>query len=90
MSQQYTAEILSRALFYTDPMNTCCQENDCFDEYDAIAVDIVDRLENGASIKRALSEAIQDWFYEGEEVAVSEGKLKPILEWLNKEASDGK
>jgi len=90
MSQQYTAEILSRALFYTDPMNTCCQENDCFDEYDAVAVDVIDRFETGLSIDAALSEAIQDWFYDGVAGSVSEGKLKPILEWLNKEASDGK
>ncbi|KXS55522.1 MAG: hypothetical protein AWU57_84 [Marinobacter sp. T13-3] len=90
MSQQYTAEILSRALFYTDPMNTCCQENDCFDEYDAIAVDIVDRLEHGVSMKAALTGAIQDWFYDGEEGVVSEDKLQPVIEWLNKEAPSGK
>ncbi|PPK50051.1 hypothetical protein [Marinobacter persicus] len=89
MSEQSSAAALSRALFYTDPMNTCCQENDCFDEYDAIAADIAERLENGVFINTALFEAIQDWFYDGQEGTVSERKVQPVIEWLNKEGSDG-
>lgn len=38
---------VSRVLFETDPMGTCCKENDCFDEYAAIANDIVSRRQRG-------------------------------------------
>lgn len=31
---------ISKALFDTDPMQTCCKENDCFDEYDLVATQI--------------------------------------------------
>lgn len=34
MFSKYSAEQISKALFKADPMNTCCKENDCFDEYD--------------------------------------------------------
>ena len=32
MYSNYSAEQISKALFETDPMNTRCKENDCFDE----------------------------------------------------------
>jgi|AntDeeMinimDraft_4_1070355.scaffolds.fasta_scaffold38655_1 hypothetical protein len=58
MSNHHTVVIISRALFQTDPMNTRCKENDCFDEYDDIAADILGRLEAGESLKTALAETI--------------------------------
>lgn len=62
-----TAEQLSRALFEADPMDTCCKENDCFDEYDAIADDIVSRCEQGQSLEKAVRDTFDEWF--GEELA---------------------
>ena len=32
---------LTKLLFDIDPMNTCCKENDCFDEYQSISIEIV-------------------------------------------------
>ncbi|MFD2191036.1 hypothetical protein [Pistricoccus aurantiacus] len=57
-----TAEQLSRALFEADPMATCCKENDCFDEYDAIAEDIVSRREQGQSLEKTLGDTFDEWF----------------------------
>ncbi|WP_156181550.1 hypothetical protein [Halomonas sp. PR-M31] len=59
-----TAEQLSRALFDADPMDTCCKENGCFDEYDAIAEDIVSKREQGQSLEKALRDTFDEWFGE--------------------------
>nr|WP_298377542.1 hypothetical protein [uncultured Halomonas sp.] len=59
-----TAEQLSRALFDADPMDTCCKENDCFDEYDAIAEDIVSKREQGQPLEKALRDTFDEWFGE--------------------------
>jgi hypothetical protein len=32
MISRHSVEQISQALFETDPMRTCCKENDCFDE----------------------------------------------------------
>lgn len=57
-----SAERLSRILFDTDPIGTCCKENDCFDEYDAIADDIVSRCQRGQPLDNALDETFEVWF----------------------------
>ncbi|WP_346796337.1 hypothetical protein R5M92_12790 [Halomonas sp. Bachu 37] len=57
-----SVEHLSRVLFAADPMGTCCKENDCFDEYDAIADGIVSRCEQGQSLEVALNETFEEWF----------------------------
>ena len=72
MKKHLTTEQISDALFETDPMNTCCKENDCFDEYDRIAADVAQSLEAGASLKDALADAINEWFYDGEDLPKSE------------------
>lgn len=36
------AKYISLFLFENDPMNTCCKENDAFDEYDFIASEIAE------------------------------------------------
>jgi len=72
MKKHLTTEQISDALFETDPMNTCCKENDCFDEYDRIAADVAQSLEAGASLKDALADAINEWFYDGEDRPKSE------------------
>lgn len=40
MISKHSVEQISQALFETDPMNTGCKENECFDEYDRVASDI--------------------------------------------------
>ncbi|WP_191224618.1 hypothetical protein [Billgrantia desiderata] len=55
-------EAISRLLFETDPMHTCCRENDCVDEYDRVARDLADRLAVGAEPARALRQVLGEWF----------------------------
>lgn len=57
-----TFESLSRALFLSDPMHTCCVENDCFDEYDRVAAGVLVRLEAGEMLESALRAELSDWF----------------------------
>lgn len=63
-----TPNTISRSLFETDPMHTCCVENSCFDEYDRVAASAVMYLENGYTLAQALHKALQDSF--GEELTV--------------------
>jgi len=65
MSTALKADMISRALFEFDPMNTCCKENDCFDEYDKVAEVVVQRLFEGESLKQALPAVISEWFLDG-------------------------
>ncbi|MEA3250585.1 MAG: hypothetical protein U9Q35_03240 [Pseudomonadota bacterium] len=53
---------VSRVLFESDPMGTCCKENDCFDEYDAIADDIVSRCQRGQPLESAIRGTFEEWF----------------------------
>jgi hypothetical protein len=54
MSIVLQAHMISQALFEFDPMNTCCKENQCFDEYDRIAEVVEGRLRQGFTLKQAL------------------------------------
>lgn len=56
------AEQISRALFETDPMHTCCVENECWDEYDTVAVQAAGYLADGCNLRQALHKALQDSF----------------------------
>lgn len=82
MLSRYSAEQISRALFETDPMNTGCKENDCFDEYDRVASAIADRLVAGECIEEALSTEISDWFFDGGHC--DQSRLQPVLDALGK------
>lgn len=83
MFSNYSAEQISKVLFEADPMNTCCKENDCFDEYDRIAEAIEDRLIEGQSLKEGLITEISEWFFDGESFDIS--RLEPAIEMLGKE-----
>ncbi|WMC10094.1 hypothetical protein PU634_13490 [Oceanimonas pelagia] len=61
------AERISRLLFDADPMHTCCRQNDCIDEYDAIAADIIHGLAQGKPLKQAIKQALTHAF--GKELA---------------------
>ncbi|MFO7530365.1 MAG: hypothetical protein R6W86_16470 [Marinobacter sp.] len=64
MNENLTPEQISEALFHTDPMHTCCKDNDCFDEYDAIADGVQARLVEGLSLEAALRSELAEWFDE--------------------------
>ncbi|WP_417529528.1 hypothetical protein [Marinobacter lipolyticus] len=83
MSSRPGAEQISQTLFETDPMNTCCKENDCFDEYDYIAKAVAESLAEGHNLKEALVKEISEWFFDGE--TFNADRLKPALELLGKE-----
>lgn len=83
MLSRNIVEQISRALFETDPMNTCCKENACFDEYDGVAEEIAARVAEGESLKRALMTEISEWFFDGDQFDPS--RLQPVLERLGKE-----
>ena len=83
MISKHSVEQISQALFETDPMNTGCKENDCFDEYDRVARDIAGRLAEGESIEEALSTEISEWFFDGG--PGDQSRLQPVLERLGEE-----
>lgn len=71
MSARLTAQQVSKALFDADPMNTCCRENDCFDEYDYVAEAVTERLAEGLSLDQALVEEVSKWLFDGAHFDVS-------------------
>lgn len=83
MSFKPSAEQISQALFETDPMNTCCKENDCFDEYDLVANAVAERIAAGQSLAEALVGEISEWFFDGE--GFNTKRIQPALELLSKE-----
>jgi hypothetical protein len=82
MISRHSVEQISQALFKTDPMRTCCKENDCFDEYDRVASDVLDRLVAGERLEQALSTEISEWFFGGEQF--DQSRLQLVLELLGK------
>ncbi len=80
MLSSYSAKQISNALFETDPMNTCCKENDCFDEYDRVAEAVAEMLAGGHSMSQALITEISEWFFDGKRFDTS--RLDPVIEIL--------
>lgn len=62
MLNTLTDERISQVLFETDPMGTCCKENDCFDEYDSVALSIYEKISSGQPVGEAISQAFLEWF----------------------------
>lgn len=83
MSTRLTPQQISKALFESDPMNTCCKENDCFDEYGYVAKAVTEKLAKGFSLEQALITEISEWFFDGENFDIS--RLTPTLELLREE-----
>ena len=83
MISRHSVEQISQALFETDPMRTCCKENDCFDEYDTVAKDVAKRLLDGESLKQALQAEISEWFFDGDRFDAN--RLEPTLQLLGQE-----
>jgi len=62
MHKMLTDEKISKVLFEVDPMRTCCKENDCFDEYNSVALSIFEKISSGQPVREAISQAFVDWF----------------------------
>jgi len=57
-------EDINLALFNTDPMHTCCVENDCKDEYMHIAAHTFKLAQQGFAMEAALYQALSSSFDE--------------------------
>jgi hypothetical protein len=79
MQQHLSSQEISEILFVTDPMHTCCKENDCYDEYDAIANGVREYLVSGQALAAALRQALVDWF---DEETVISADLVPAIQAL--------
>lgn len=55
---------LSQTLYEHDPMGTCCRENDIYDEYNNIAAQTADLIDDGHSFRSALGRVLSDSFSE--------------------------
>ncbi|RUO62219.1 hypothetical protein [Pseudidiomarina insulisalsae] len=57
-------ERFNRAMFDVDPMNTCCGENECYEEYARIADAAVNYVLEGHTRREAIAQALKDSFEE--------------------------
>lgn len=58
----FSVEQLSEAFYLADPMNTCCVENDCTDEYDYLAAQVRSLLDDQTALYDAVEQALIDSF----------------------------
>ena len=79
-----TPNMISMALFETDPMRTCCMENARFDEYDRVAEGARIYLQDGYTLAQALHKALRESF--GTELAAGRN-LSPALALIQPYAS---
>lgn len=67
-----TADVIKAALYATDPMETCCKENERTTEYQAIALTVFQNIQNGmvmeAALDQALCENFGDHLVNGEQI----------------------
>ena len=70
-------QIISESLYEHDPMNTCCKENGCPDEYDFVAQNITHHLEHGLSLESAIYLSLMRLFGE---LLAKEVDVKAITE----------
>jgi hypothetical protein len=70
------AQKISDVFFEVDPANTCCKENDCFDEYDTFSVWVESDLDRG--LKTAIESSYEDYFGQ----PISSENLEKLLEKL--------
>jgi hypothetical protein len=85
MHQNLTVEQISAVLFNTDPMGTCCKENDCFDEYDNIANAVFESLASGRPTAGAVRDTLIEWF---EVESVDPLVLASVVQALESRAQD--
>lgn len=75
------AQKLSQHLYQMDPMGTCCVENECRGEYDAVAASIIAGLHAGQAGGAAITDGFLDWFGIQLDTAVIE-KIDALLDNL--------
>ena len=81
----FSTEEISLALYLADPMNTCCVENCCTDEYFHIAVHARKSLSNNLSLYDSIEHALEAYFEDMvepchvSEVLISLSKIPKIL-----------
>lgn len=71
---------LNKMLFDLDPMNTCCKENDMFDEYQKIATNITGWLIRGCDVTDSVKSVFDAYWWEG---CLSKEKLEQIVKETN-------
>ncbi|KFZ29894.1 hypothetical protein IDAT_02035 [Pseudidiomarina atlantica] len=69
---------ISRAFFKSDPMNTGCQENECFDEYERIADAATHYVLEGSSEAQAVRQALEDSFGDW----VTDDNVAAVMDYL--------
>lgn len=74
-----SSDTLSQLLYKLDPMNTCCVENECLNEYHRVAEGINERIDTGQSIAAAVHDAFIDWF----EAAPDDSLTEEIRQFLH-------
>lgn len=78
-------QLISQSLFELDPMNTCCKENDCFDEYDFVARHIADKIVEGLLPERAICMSLMQLF---DESAAKSADIRLIIELFKAKQGD--
>jgi len=77
--KQLSMPFISLCLYQLDPMSTCCKENECFDEYDRIASEIIKVLDDGYTLRDTLTSQFSMWF----DVELPQGKLEDIIQRMS-------
>lgn len=76
-------QLISQSLFELDPMNTCCKENDCFDEYDFVAKHIYKHTVQGLSLENAIYLSFVQLF---DELSAKKVDVKGIAGLIHKQS----
>lgn len=72
---------INDAMYFSDPMYTCCVENECHDEYFAIAESAVNYMLQGETQRQAIEHALKDSFDD----LVTDTKVDVVLRQLRKQ-----
>lgn len=56
--KRMSVESINAALYVTDPMHTCCVENECDDEYVSVARTVLHHIQQGMVMEAALDQAL--------------------------------
>lgn len=62
LNQSFSVKQLCDAFYFSDPMGTCCVENECLDEYKLVAEHTKACLDKGSTLDAAIDEALRLFF----------------------------
>lgn len=74
-------QTINQAMYLSDPMSTCCVENECTDEYFAIAESAVNYMLQGETQRQAIKHALRDSF----DVLATDEKVELVLAQLKQD-----